>query len=205
MDGAERGTSTARRKRGRARDDAPAPSTLSFTEQVSLAREAALRLLGVRERSAAELRQRLRQKGFSIEPIDEVISRLQAAGLQSDQRYAELYASNAGQIRGLSARRIQNDLRGKGVGAELASAAAAVRPEDEEERARDIAFRKLRSMAGVAPEVATRRLMGVLARRGYPQGVAIRVISDLVRQSPQRDQDDRDVSFLDPDSDGDVR
>ncbi len=177
-----------------------APSTLGFTDQVGLAREAAMRLLTVRERSAAELRQRLKQKGFSPEPVEEVIDRLKAAGLQSDQRFAELYASNAGSIRGLSARRIQNDLRGKGVDAELASAAAAVRPEDEEDRAREIAIRRVGSLRGLSAEAAGRRLMGLLARRGYAPGVCRRVVAELLSLDREAEE-----AFLDPDSARDVR
>lgn len=174
-----------RARRRRTRDRGAAPSTLSFPEQINLAREAALRLLSVRERSAAELRMRLTQKGFSPEPIDEVLTRLRETGLQDDRRFAESYASNAGEMRGYSARRIQNDLRGKGVGPELAAAVAAVRPEDEEERAREVAMRKARTMGVLPREVMARRLMGLLARRGYAPGICHRVVSEILSLDPE--------------------
>ena len=190
------------RRRSRSDDGAgkPAPSTLSYTEQCGLAHEAALRLLSVRERSASELRLRLRKKGFSSEPIESVLERLAEVGLQDDRRFAAAFASDAADLRGVSARRIQLDLRARGVDPELAAAAATVHPDEEETRARDLARKRARGMSSLAPEVRARRLIGLLARRGYPADICRRVANEV---AGARGEDDE--AILDLDSERDVR
>jgi len=54
-----------------------------------LARDRALRLLGYRERSAAELALRLKDDGFPQTVVFDVLDSLQASGLVDDERFAE--------------------------------------------------------------------------------------------------------------------
>lgn len=58
------------------------------------AREAALMLLDHQDRTEAEMRDRLRKKGFSAEIADEVTESLADAGLIDDRRYAELFTES---------------------------------------------------------------------------------------------------------------
>ena len=51
-------------------------------------------------------------------------------------------------------------------------------PAEEEEAARTLVRKKLRSMGGVERDKATRRLVGMLARKGYPSGLAFSVVND---------------------------
>src|ERR1041385_3736627 len=118
----------------------PAPSTLSHEEQLAIAREAALRLLSVRERSAVELRSRLRQKGFEPDVIGSVIDRLQETDLQDDVRFGAQFVEAATR-RGLAGRRIQMELRARGLSKEEAARAATEDPDAELARARDLAER----------------------------------------------------------------
>lgn len=156
----------------------PDPSTLPLDEQVEAAREAALRLLAVRERSSADLRTRLRQKGYSAEAVTRVVSRLVETGLQDDSRYAESYAE-AARGRGVASRRVGLELRARGVEIDAAVAASTSRPEDEAARARALAVRRASSLAGLPPEVRARRLSGFLARRGYPSDLVQAIVSDV--------------------------
>jgi len=143
-----------------------APSASSVSEQIPKARDAALRLLATRERSRAELRQRLRTKGFHLDAIEAALDRLAETGLQSDDRFAERYAAEMA-ARGKASRLIRTELRGKGIDIELSASAATVDPNEEVERARGLARARAARMRGIPPEARARRIAGWLARRGY--------------------------------------
>lgn len=175
-------------RRSRTGDGAgrPAPSTLPFPTQVEKAREDALRLLATRERSAAEIRARLRRRGYGPEAIIAVLDRLQETGLQSDERFSERYAADAG-ARGLASRRIRTELRTKGIDEELAVTAALEGAPEDGARARAWAQKRAARMAGMPPEVRFRRLAGALARRGYDAETCREVARDLSRWDPDED------------------
>lgn len=154
---------------------------LSLDEQVEAAREAALRLLAVRERSSADLRARLRQKGYSAEAVTRVCARLIETGLQDDARFAEGYA-DAARRRGVASRRVGLELRARGVEVDAAVAASTSRPEDEAVRARAVAVQRARGLSGLPQEVRARRLGGFLARRGYPADLVREIVSEVCVQ-----------------------
>jgi regulatory protein len=175
----------------------PAPSTLPFEEQSEAAREAALRLLTVRERSTVELRARLRQKGFLPDVIEGVLETLTAADLQSDQRFAARFAEGA-TARGLATRRIQNELRARGVGKDLAAQAATEDPGTERARALETALRRAARMTGLPTETRVRRLSAFLARRGYGPDLCRSVASQAAGVADLEDD------VLDPDMEPDL-
>ena len=163
----------------------PAPSTLSHEEQLVMAREAALRLLSVRERSAVELRTRLRQKGFEPDVIVSVIDRLQETKLQDDARFGAQFAEAATR-RGMAGRRIQIELRARGLSKEEAARAATEDPEAELARARDLAERKAARMGDLPIEMRVRRLMSLLARKGFDPDTC-RIVAKEAAGSPSLD------------------
>lgn len=158
--------------------DGAAQAAPSAAEQRTAAWDAALRLLSHRERSAAELRSRLRQKGFPDPVVEGVLERLAEVGLQDDRRFADRYAQEAA-ARGLAARRVQGELRRKGVDAETAAGATAARPEDEEARAREAAARRAARLRGLPAPAVARRLEGFLARRGFEPELSRRLAREL--------------------------
>ncbi|MGH2783718.1 MAG: regulatory protein RecX, partial [Actinomycetota bacterium] len=168
-------------KRKRARAPRPSPSELPPAERIEQARAAALRLLSHRERTRAELKTRLRSKGYDVETIEGVLDTLRESGLQSDERFAEMFAGEAHRSRGLASSALQGELVRRGVDRRLASEAATERPEDEEARARELARSRARRLpAGLAPDARRRRIAGYLARRGYPADVCFRMAADAV-------------------------
>lgn len=64
-------------------------------------------------------------------------------------------------------------------------------PEQEAETARRLVRRKLSSTRGLDPAVRTRRLAGLLARKGYGPGLAFRVIREVLE-----DDEVETTSFL---------
>lgn len=147
------------------------------------AEEAALRLLAVRERSAAEIRQRLRARGFDADTVTYVLDRLQSSGLQDDRRFAEGFAEAKVRGRGLAGRVVKGELRKMGIDGELAAQASTRSPEDELETARELAERRWRRLAAYPLNVRVRRVAGLLERRGYGHDVTTEIVERLAGEA----------------------
>jgi len=95
-------------------------SELAFpdTENKEIRRKA-MDLLARREHSVAELRHKLLSKGYSEPAVDEQLRRLEQENLLSDQRFTEAYVSFRSK-KGFGPVRIQQELKQKGIDAELA-------------------------------------------------------------------------------------
>ncbi|WP_308190973.1 regulatory protein RecX [Pseudonocardia terrae] len=154
--------------------------TRSPEEQEAEAKEICLRLLTDRARSKHELATKLRQRGIADEIADKVLERFDEVGLIDDQAFADAWVRSRHRARGLGRRAIAQELRRKGVAKEIADTALTeVDDAAEEQRARDLVDRRLRTMTVSGPEDrqrAGRRLLGMLARKGYPPPIAYRVV-----------------------------
>ena len=81
----------------------------------------------------------------------------------------------------MAKRALAQELRNKGVPDELAKQALAeIDAGDEEALARQLVQGKLRSVRGLPRDKATRRLVGMLARKGHSPGVAYRVVAQAL-------------------------
>jgi regulatory protein len=153
-------------------------------DPVAVAREICLRLLTERARTRRELAQALRRKGVPDEAARSVLERFDEVGLIDDAAFAGQWVRSRHAHRGLARRALAVELRRKGVSDEDAGEALAeVDAESEERRARELVDRKLRSLAIATTEqraVAARRLVGMLARKGYGAGVAYRVVREAL-------------------------
>ena len=97
-------------------------------------------------------------------------------------QFAEMWVQSRHNYNGLGRRALAMELRRKGVADELvAEAVAAVDGEAEEEKARELVRKRLRTMSGVDETAKIRRLVGALARKGYAEGLAYRVVRDELR------------------------
>ncbi|GAA4948517.1 regulatory protein RecX [Actinoplanes utahensis] len=145
-----------------------------------VAREICLRQLAVRPRTRAELAKVLQRKEISEEVIAEVLDRYDEVGIIDDAAFARAWVSSRHHGRGLARRALANELRQRGVDAEVAGAALeAVDDEAEATAARALVDRKLRTATG-SPDAVFRRLVAMLARKGYPAGIAIRAVKDAL-------------------------
>lgn len=145
---------------------------------VEQAKDACLRLLAVRARSRAELCQRLAAKGFAPEIAESALHRLAEVGLVDDAAFAEQWVNARHTYSGKGRQALARELRRKGVApSDAAAALAAVSDDDERVRAADLVRRKLRTMPrDLERDKALRRLVGMLARRGYSQSTAYTVV-----------------------------
>jgi len=153
-------------------------------DATSGARTICLKLLTVRSRTRQELAEALRSRGIADDGADEVLARFADVGLIDDAAFAENFARARLADRGLAGREIARQLRAKGVSEpDVCSALSQVDTTSERAMARQLADRKVRSMAGLAPAVQTRRVVGLLARKGYSPGLAFEVVREVVKDA----------------------
>ncbi len=119
-----------------------------------------------------------------------LLDRFEEVGLIDDEAFARLWISHRQPGKGLARRALAQELRRKGIDDEVARAALdEVDPAAEEEAARLLVRKKLRSLSRVDDTTATRRLVGMLARKGYGSGVAFAVVRDELaradREAPE--------------------
>ncbi|MFD6726712.1 regulatory protein RecX, partial [Streptomyces sp. NPDC060131] len=78
---------------------------------------------------------------------------------------------------------LARELRTKGVeAAHIDVAVSQLDTEQEEETARDLVARKLRATRGLDRDKRLRRLAGMLARKGYSEGMALRVVRQALEE-----------------------
>jgi len=145
----------------------------------SVARTILLDALTGQARSRQELRDRLAKKDVPDELAERLLDRFTEVGLVDDEAFARSWVESRQRSRGLARRALGQELRRKGVDDETARTALdELDPAQEEQAAHDLVRKKLRSMRGVDHVTATRRLAGLLARKGYPAGLAFAVVRE---------------------------
>ncbi|NDV09097.1 recombination regulator RecX [Rhodococcus sp. IEGM 248] len=143
------------------------------------AKDLCLRLLTDRARSRAELAERLAKKGYSPEIAERVLDRLTEVGLVNDADFAQQWVHSRHTYSGKGKRALALELRRKGIGQEDATEALAqIDSEDERARATELVAKKLRTVSADDRDRAVRRLVSMLARRGFPQGMAFEVVKE---------------------------
>lgn len=157
-------------------------------------RERALRLLDQRSRSRHELRERLLdphrvkegEDGPAPDLVDDVLDSLTRSGLIDDEAFAREWVRQRFERRGKSSSVLRRELQNKGVSAaERESALQQIDESDERELARELARKKARSVKAVPADRAERdkelrRIVGVLARRGFPQSMALQIAREAL-------------------------
>jgi len=102
-------------------------------------------------------------------------------GLIDDAAFAQAWVQSRHTGRGLARRALAAELRRRGVDDETVAAAVdRLDPEQEEAAARELVARRLPGTRGLDPVKRTRRLVGVLARKGYSGGLAYRVVREAL-------------------------
>jgi len=142
-------------------------------------------------RSRAQLLAKLDAKQVPAEVSQAVLDRMEEVKLVDDDAFARGWVRSRRSSRGLSRRALSQELRGKGIDDEVAQAALATVGEDEERQtARDLVARRLRATAGLDRVTRTRRLAGMLARKGYSGSLAMTVVRDALTAEEARPGDD---------------
>jgi len=178
-----------------ARDKRGAAGEPESRDPQEVAREICLRLLAVRPRTRAELAQALRKRGIDNEAASAVLNRYDEVGMIDDAAFARAWVTSRHHGRGLASRALAQELRQRGVSKQDADQALSeLDSETEAQTALDLATRRLRSMHG-EPEAIFRRLVGMLARKGYPPGVTLRAVKEALAS-----RDSELAELIDPDA-----
>lgn len=162
----------------------------------SFAHSICLHLLTSRARTRAELADALKARDVPDDAASRVLDRLSRVRLIDDKAFAASFVQSRHHDRGLSARELARQLRAKGVEESLVDEAVAeLGPDREQDTARQLVERKLRSMARLEPQVQTRRLVGMLARKGYSPGMAFQLVRDVIGAQAS-ELEDGDTAWL---------
>jgi regulatory protein len=167
------------RRRGAEKDGAAQARTEEDRDPAARAKSICLHLLTAQPRTRAELKKALLKKEISEDVAEQVLGRLDAVGLIDDKAFAEMWVRSRHTYQGMGRRALSIELKRRGVDNDTVSeVVASVDEEAEEERARQLVRKKLPGMAKADPQAKIRRLVGMLARKGYSQGLAYRVVKD---------------------------
>ncbi len=150
----------------------------SNEKELKRAKNSAYRFLAIRPRSRQEVERKLRDKEFPLSVISRVIDHLDRLGYVNDREFAGQWARSRVRLRGFGRRRIEQELREKGVDREIVQEVLSSLFEDSSEIdvARKEAEKKLRTLSRFEPEVRKRRLAGHLERKGFPSDVIRKIV-----------------------------
>jgi regulatory protein len=167
------------------------PPSISEPSRDEQARALCLRLLTARSRTRAELSGQLSKRGYPDDVRERVLDRLAAVGLVDDAEFAEQWVQSRRAKAGKSKHALAAELHTKGVDNDVITAVmGGIDAGAERDRAEQLVRAKLRRETlgdDSKDEVrVSRRLVGMLARRGYGQNLACEVV--LAELAAERDR-----------------
>lgn len=168
------------RQRGEGRDSEDREQVDEDPE--ARARQVCLTLLTFAPRTRSQLAVALRKRGIPDGVADEVLARFEDVGLIDDAAFARSWVESRHYSRGLAGRALSAELKQRGVAPDEIRAALdeQLSPDAEVTAARRLVERRIAGTRGLPADQRTRRLAGMLARKGYSSGLAYRVIREAL-------------------------
>ena len=153
------------------------------TEPYTRAKTIVYNQLAYSAKTRGQLRKKLRTEGFDTELIEPLLDKFEAAKLIDDAEYAQTFVAQKSRTKKLSRAALRRELAERGVRGEEAENALAQRTDEQErEDAAELVRKKLRPGMDLSDRAekdrVTRRLLGMLARRGYSSSVSMSVIRE---------------------------
>lgn len=158
-------------------DDGPEDFDTSYAK----AKKTAMNMLAMRDHASIELRDKLLKRDFVPEAVEALIVKLQQSKLLDDEEFAHRYVRAHRERRKLSRSALKRELSKKGVSPETISIAVD-EVDGEEDLARQVAEKKAASSRGLDYEVRQRRILGMLARRGFSSSVCLKVTREVLTE-----------------------
>ena len=160
--------------------DDPAPTVAAVRDDEPVDREklrersaaSLTRSLGRRGLSVSESRARLRAEGLTDEESSAMVEDFIERGWLDDAVLAEQLVHSATTRKKMGTRAIRQLLVKRSVARDVIDDVLAELPDDDAERALEFARTKARNLSQYDEETAMRRMMGMLARRGFGGSVA---------------------------------
>lgn len=166
---------------GKAPPPPDAAAQVPEADPESVARKILLDQLTGQARSRQQLSDKLAAKNVPVDVATRLLDRFEEVGLVDDEAFARSWVASrgAGGGRSLARRALAQELRRKGVEDDVARVALdEIDPDEEEQAARALVRKKLRSLSRVDDTTATRRLIGMLARKGYGSAMSFAIVRD---------------------------
>lgn len=185
----------------RAAEQARRQGELRAADPEAVARLICLRQLTAAPRTRAQLAETLRRRGVPEDAAEAVLGRFTEVGLIDDATFASAWVESRHHGRGLGRRALAAELNQRGVGRDDINAAVAMLSQETElATARALVARRLAAAANVPAQTRMRRLVGMLARKGYPAGLAYRVVREALEQDSRSSaRDGLDTAEIDED------
>ena len=147
------------------------------------ARQICLRLLAAGPRTRAQLATALRRRRVPDEIAEAVLGRFAEVRLIDDAAFARAWVETRHHGRGLARRVLSAELRQRGVAAEeVRAAVGSLGDADELATARRLVAKRIGASRGRPLPARVRYLVGFLARKGYPAGLAYQVVREALEQ-----------------------
>jgi regulatory protein len=185
--------------RGRVAETPPDPVAEGpDADPESVARKILLDQLTGRARSRKELADKLATRNVPPEIATRLLDRFEEVGLVDDEAFARSWIASrrsvgSGGGKGLARRALAQELRRKGVDDEVARETLdEIDPDEEEAAARALVRKRLRSLSRVDDATALRRLVGMLARKGYGSGMSFAVAKSELQASGRSQEQEPD-------------
>lgn len=173
----------------------PAAARSREADPYATARNIVLRQLTNSPKSRRQLAVKLAEKEIPDEVIQAVLDRFEEVQLVDDADFARRWVASRSQTKSLARGALKRELADKGIAGELAEEALEqVSDEDELAAARALAQRKLQSSVDLTDRAArdkqARRLVSMLARKGYSPSVGYRVVNEVIGDVLEQQPDD---------------
>lgn len=135
------------------------------------------RLLRIRQRSQAEIAQRLKQKRYPSKIINKLVQYLKNLELINDQQFARDWIKMR-LFKGLGRHRIRCELRQKGISSAIIEKILldSLKDVDEASVAGQVVRKRIQRYKNLDPSVVKRRLYGYLMRRGFEESLVLQSI-----------------------------
>ncbi|GHD07301.1 hypothetical protein GCM10008096_17920 [Zhihengliuella salsuginis] len=179
-----------RRKRSQGGKRRPGREAESGSRPDEEARAIVLRQLTGSAKSRQQLADKLSEREIPEDVAEQVLDRFEELGLVNDREFALMWVRSRAETRRLAASALRRELVQKGIEADIiAEALEQVSEDDERRAARELVDKKLRSQRSTDLEdreqrdKVVRRLVSMLARKGYGGGIAFGVVNDAVREA----------------------
>jgi regulatory protein len=154
--------------------------TLESQDRYQRCLNAAIRFLGYRPRSEAEVRQRLQKHGFDGECLEKSLARLKEQGLVDDIAFARFWKENRDTFSPRSKRLTKMELRRKGLSSDVIE--QIIGEIDEKDSAYRAALKKAPRLATYEYQDFRRRLGDYLGRRGFDYGIIKETIERIWKE-----------------------
>lgn len=161
--------------------DEPFADSPELADAYAKAKKTALNMLAMRDHSSTELREKLLRRDFDPAAVDRLIAKLERSNLLDDGQFAQRFAKAQRESRKLSRSALRRQLVKKGIDEETIAVVVA-EVDGEEDLAREVAEKKARSTRGLDHEVRERRILGMLARRGFSSTICLKVTREVLAE-----------------------